>query len=151
MTSPHLFVRPGMDVYSARQDRYVGSVVRVIHDTPSISAGGKAERTGSASARGDAPIVHEEGNVVGHGVERGTRMLGEEMGPVPTMAAGNTGPARQSAGEEYATAVRDLEPDVSHFLVRPGRINLGPLTRTVTIPASAVLSVSMERVVVDWE
>jgi hypothetical protein len=151
MNGPRFAIRRGMDVYSSGQKRYLGSVVRVIHSGSSVSPGGKAERTASAGIGADAPLVHEEGNVTGHADERGTRMLGEEMGPVPTVAAGNTGPTRQSAQREYATDVRDTAPDVSHFLVRPGRINLGPLTRTVRIPSSAVIGISMERIVVDWD
>jgi hypothetical protein len=151
MAGPHFLIRPGMDVYTARQDRYLGTVVGVVHDTASVAPGGKAERTASSRVGSDRPMVHEEGNVTGHAEQRGTRMLGEEMGPVPTMATGNTGPTRQSAGEDYATHVRDIQPDVSHFLVRPGRINFGPLTRALTIPASALVSVSMERIVVNWE
>lgn len=146
-----LFIRPGMDVYSARQDRYIGAVIRVIHGTAAGSGGGQAKAPARGAAPGNASLVHEEGNVAGHGEARGRRMLGEEMGPVPTLGLGNTGPTRQSAGGEYATGVRDGGPDVSHFLVRPGRMNLGPLTRAITIPATAVLSVSLERIVVDWE
>jgi hypothetical protein len=140
-----------MDVYSSGQKRYLGTVIRVVHGEPSGSSGGKAQRTASAGIGGDAPIVHEEGNVTGHADQRGTRMLGEEMGPVPTIAAGNTGPTRQSAQREYATDVHDMAPDVSHFLVRPGRINLGPLTHAVTIPSSAVIGISMVRIVVYWD
>ena len=148
---PRFFIRRGMDVYSVHQDRYLGSVIRVVHDDSSVAPGDKAERTASAGIGSDAPMVHEEGNVTGHAEHRGVRILGEEKGPVPTIASGNTGPNRQSAGEEYATGLRGLQPDVSHFLVRPGRINLGVLTRPLTVPASAVVSISMERIVVDWE
>jgi len=35
--------------------------------------------------------------------------------------------------------------------VRPGRINLGPLTRPLYIPADAVQSISMDRIVVAAE
>jgi hypothetical protein len=222
---PHYFIRPGMDVYNALQDRYLGSVVRVIHNTPTTPADRVRTAAPSSSAhdagttapslsaddvgtvapslsvdgvgtvapgclsrrmsaraqgnspeqpehhqdasttdddaehssdiaehsRGSAPIVHEEGAVTGHAEPRGNRTLGEDLGPVPTARFGNTGPHRQSAGQEYATNVRDLQPDVSHFLVRPGRINLGFLTRPFTVPSSAVLSTSMERIVIDWE
>ena len=151
MTTPAFFIRPGMDVYNHRQDRYLGTVVRVFHGAPQVATGDQAQKTGSAGVGGNAPMVHEEGNVTGHAEARGKRMLGEEMGPVPTIAAGNTGPILQSAGQEYAIGIRDIQPDVSHFTVRPGRINLGPLTPALTISASALVSISMERIVVDWD
>ena len=151
MSGPHLFIRPGMDVYSERQDRYLGCVVRVIRGEPSPAPDDQAQRTGSGSPPGDAPMVHDEGNVTGHAEPAGKRMLGESRGPVPTGQFGNTGPDRQSAGQGYATQVRDTPPDVAYFLVRPGRVNWWFLTPTFSVPISAVRSISMERVVVDWE
>jgi hypothetical protein len=148
---PRFFIRPGMDVYNSRQDRYLGSVVRVVHDTPSIAGGNKAERTASRDVGDSASIVHEEGAVTGHVESRGKRTLGEDLGPVPTARFGNTGPDRQSAGNEYATGIRDLPPDISHIMVRPGRMNFGPFTPTFTVSSSEILSSSMERIVLDWE
>jgi hypothetical protein len=140
-----------MDVYSMGQERYLGSVVRVIHDEPSIAGGDKAQRTGSGDVGGSTSMVHEEGNVTGHANAAGNRMLGESRGPVPSAHLGNTGPERQSAGQEYATGIRDIPPDVAYFLVRPGRMNWGIFTPTFSVPASAVRSIAMERIVVDWE
>jgi hypothetical protein len=151
MSGPNLYIRPGMDVYSTRQDRYLGSVVRVIHGEPSVAPDDKAQRTGSAGPPGDAPMVHEEGNVTGSSEPEGKLALGESRGPVPSGQLGNTGPDRQSAGQGYATRVRDIPPDVAYFLVRPGRVNWWFLTPTFSVPTSAVRSISMERVVVDWE
>jgi hypothetical protein len=129
---PHLYLRLGMDAYNAKQDRYLGTVVGVTHAPSSEPPPGEPEKSGSA----------------GH---RATRMLGEEMGPVPTIALGNTGPLRQSAAEVYGTSIQDLAPDVSHFLLRPGRLNLGPLTSPIEVPVSDILSISMDRIVLDWE
>jgi hypothetical protein len=150
MSQPRgLTIRPGMDVYSADQSEYIGSVVKVWHgEKGNSSDGGKAEQTGSVSpAMPD--LVHEQGATQSPTEYAGPRMLGEEMGPFPTISAGNTGPVTQSAEHGYATAAIHGEPDVIAFAVRPGRINLGPLTPCLHIPVSAVRSVSMERVVLD--
>lgn len=153
-----LRIRPGMDVYSAYQDQYIGSVVgvrrRTERDTGQVVSSPASERGAGARETGSAPeavqgipnLVHEEGasaqpvGYVGH------RQLGEEMGPVPTAEAGNTGPLNQSAQHAYATGA--AEPaSLTAFVVRPGRINLGPLTRPLYIPPAAIHSISMERVV----
>jgi hypothetical protein len=141
-----------MDVYSADQTRYIGSVVAVRRaDQPHSPRGGSAPESGSAdqAAHGNPALVHEEDASVSPNIHRGKRQLGEEMGPFPTLAVGNTGPTNQSASQAYATEPRQAAPDVVSFVVRPGRINLGPLTRPLYIPTSAVRSVSMERVVLD--
>jgi hypothetical protein len=140
-----------MDAYNARQDRYLGTVVGVTHAPSSEPPPGKPEKSGSAGIGSDVALIHEEGHRAGHAGHRATRMLGEEMGPVPTMALGNTGPLRQSAAEVYGTRIQDLAPDVSHFLLRPGRLNLGPLTSPIEVPVSDILSISMDRIVLDWE
>jgi hypothetical protein len=143
-----------MDVYSAYQDQYIGSVVKVWHGDGAPAGqpgpGSSPQETGSAREETQNPhLVHEEGRTVDPTRHVGRQQLGEEMGPFPTMAVGNTGPRRQSAGDHYATEVRDLQPDVLYFAVRPGRLNLGPLTRPLYVPTSAVHSVSMERIVLD--
>lgn len=149
---PRLFIRPGMDVYTADQSRYIGSVVAVRHaDQARSPRRASAAETGSADevAHGNPPLVHEEDAAVSPNIHRGSRQLGEEMGPFPTMGVGNTGPTNQSAGHAYATLAGAGEPDAVSFVVRPGRINLGPLTRPLHVPTSAVRSVSMERVVLN--
>jgi hypothetical protein len=143
-----------MDVYSAYQDQYIGSVVKVWHGDGAAfgtrAAGSSPHETGSTRGQTQNPhLVHEEGRSVDPTRHVGRQQLGEEMGPFPTMEVGNTGPKRQSAGDHYATAVKDLTPDVLYFAVRPGRLNGGPLTRPLYVPTSAVRSVSMERIVLD--
>ncbi len=147
---PRLHIRPGMDVYSAYQNQYLGSVVRVWQGRGAASSAGTPSRdSGNTLAAGNAPMVHEEGNVVGHAEYRGNRVLGEDLGPFPTGAAGNSGPLNQSAGHEFATGRADPLANVRYFAVRPGRINLGLLTRPFYVPTSAIHSLSMERVVLD--
>ncbi len=147
---PRLHIRPGMDVYSAYQNQYLGSVVRVWRGTDAALFAGTPSRDASKSlAAGNAPMVHEEGNVVGHAEHRGNRILGEDLGPFPTSTAGNTGPLNQSAEHEFATGRADPLANVRYFAVRPGRINLGLLTRPFYVPTSAIHSLSMERVVLD--
>jgi hypothetical protein len=144
-------LRPGMDVYSAYQDQYIGSVVRVVRGRDHAQGGTPgdgANPTGSEQGSGNIVLVHEEGAVVGHTENEGSRMLGEEMGPVPTMAGGNTGPDAQSARNAYATRGAPVQ-DVRWLVVRPGRINLGALTPPLYVPAAAIRSISMERIVLD--
>jgi len=152
-------LRPGMDVYSAYQDEYIGSVVRLLLGSAGSGRGtqeGERNPTRSpdpSAAGGAAPsnigLVHEEGAVVGHTENKGSRMLGEEMGPVPTAAGGNSGPLRQSAAHAYATTGEPPLPDVRWLVVRPGRLNLGILTSPLYVPGSAIRSISMERIVLD--
>jgi hypothetical protein len=138
-----------MDVYSADQSRYLGSVIQVWR----AESGGRGPATGEAMATGETalgenpPLDHEEGKSVSPTEHVAERRLGEEMGPFPTIAAGNTGPVEQSASHGYATGREGA--GVVLFAVRPGRINLGPLTPALYIPTTAVRSVSMERVVLD--
>jgi hypothetical protein len=158
-------VRPGMDVYSAYQDEYIGSVVRVVPESapaaegspetgssPTGSSGPSAARVGPPVAGETEPDgigpVHEEGAVIGHIEAQGSEMLGEEMGPVPTIASGNTGPVTQSARHAYATGGEPAQ-DIRWLVVRPGRINLGPLTPPLYVPADAIRSISMERIVLN--
>ncbi len=55
----------------------------------------------------------------------------------------------QSAQADYASGETDDLTSVISFTVRPGRINLGILTRPFYVPSTAITSISMERVVVD--
>lgn len=145
-------IRVGMDVYSAYQDQFIGSVVGVLGidrepESESRVSGGRG--SGSEGVAHNVRLIHEEGGAVGHTDNQGSRMLGEDMGPVPTGPTGNSGPVRQSALHAYATARTTARVDAQILVVRPGRLNLGILTRPWYIPASAVRSISMERVVLD--
>ena len=144
---------PGMDVFTADQTRYIGSVTRVLWKRGNKSAGAGPAQTGSAreDIEGTTGLVHEEGASQSPTEHIGTQMLGEEMGPVPTIQFGNHGPERQSAGQHYATAPHDDDRQAQYLVVRPGRINLGILTPPLWIPINAVRSISMERVVLDVE
>jgi hypothetical protein len=148
-----------MDVYSAYQDQYIGSVVRVWRrEDRSGSAprrGAAGDQTGSSpeyalgAAQSNPNLIHEEGRDVDPTWFVGSKQLGEELGPFPTMPVGNTGPIKQSASQNYATEPGDELANVAYFAVRPGRINLGPLTRLLYVPTAAVISVSMDRIVLD--
>lgn len=159
-SSPRLPIRCGMDVYNVYQNRYLGSVVRVWQRSGEQLGPEKraaiAQETGPRSSgmqgtptHGVPPLTHEEGQAADPTSHQGTRQLGEELGPFPTIGVGNRGPINQSAAHSYATERDDPLANVHVFAVRPGRINLGPLTSSIYIPVSAVCSVSMERVVVD--
>lgn len=146
-------IRPRMDVFSAYQNQYIGSVVAVMQRTDD-SVG--AQDSGSNPTRSEprlnsVSLVHEEGNVAGQAEHRGERRLGEDMGPVPTSGYGNTGPITQSASRAYATHPEDVSKAILYLVIRPGRLNLGPLTRPVYIPWSAVGSISMDRVVLGMQ
>src|SRR5579872_556838 len=140
-----LRIRPGMDVWDAFQEHYLGSVIQVRHGTAPTSGGARAveKETGVESQ----PLVHEEGQVAEHAGSQGNRQNGESMGPFPTAPLGNHGPQSQSAEADYATRQTDNLTSVISFTVRPGRINLGIFTRPFYVPSTAVHSVSMERVV----
>ncbi|HEX6508587.1 MAG TPA: hypothetical protein VF221_13240 [Chloroflexota bacterium] len=144
-----LRIRAGMDVYNSYQNRYLGSVVRVWRGTSPAGSGARAaEKEGTIQS---TPLTHEEGHVAQHAGSQGKRILGEELGPVPTIGLGNTGPMAQSAESDYATRDDDSLSDVIYFAVRPGRINLGILTPSFYVPSDAVESLSMERVVLAVE
>lgn len=140
-----LRVRKGMDVWDAYQEHFLGSVIGVRRGTPATSGG--ARRVEKEDTVHSHPLVHEEGHVGGHASHQGNRQNGEAMGPFPTASIGNHGPTRQSAAADYATGRSDDLTDVIAFVVRPGRLNLGILTRPFYVPSTAVHSVSMERVV----
>jgi hypothetical protein len=142
-----LRIRAGMDVWDAYQEHYLGSVIRVwrgpLPDT------GRARRTEKEDTVESRPLVHEEGQAEDHATSQGRRQNGEAMGPFPTVSAGNHGPVTQSAGADYATDQCDERTNVISFAVRPGRLNLGILTRPFYVPTTAVHSISMERIVLD--
>jgi hypothetical protein len=140
-----LRIHVGMDVWDAYQEHYIGSVVRVWRGSKSTPRGARqVEKEDTVQSH---PLVHEEGRVASHAADQGRREHGEAMGPFPTVDVGNHGPISQSADADYATG-RSLEGvDVVSFAVRPGRLNLGFLTRPFYIPSAAVLSISMERIV----
>lgn len=145
--------RPGLDVFTADQKQYIGTVTRVLWGPRDGSIGAGAEETGSSSSavEGNPELVHEEQAQESPTAHLGERRLGEEMGPVPTIALGNTGPEEQSAEQHYATELHGPDRKAEYLVVRPGRINLGILTPPLWVPVAAVRSVSMERVVLDVE
>lgn len=140
-----LRIRAGMDVWDAYQEHYIGSVIHVWRGPlPTTKGARRAEKEDAVESH---PLVHEGGHVAAHATSQGTRQNGEAMGPFPTMSAGNGGPAAQSAHADYATGQSDERTNVISFAVRPGRLNLGILTRPLYIPSTAVHSISMERIV----
>lgn len=144
-----LRIRPGMGVWDAWQEHFLGSVIRVQYGTPPIPEGAReVEKEAGVESH---PLVHEEGQIVTHAGSQGNRQNGESMGPFPTARLGNHGPQTQSAEADYATHQFDDLTSVISFTVRPGRINLGIFTRPFYVPSTAVHSISMERVVVDVE
>lgn len=133
---PPLPIRRGMDVYSADQNRYLGTVVRVWRGSTPTHAQTQSGEYAAEQVRED---------VAKH-------VLGEELGPFPTGSVGNLGPKHQAANRYYATTPRDLQPGVIFFAVRlsrPGMLNL--LAPKIFIPTSAILSISMERIIVDMQ
>ncbi len=142
-------IRRGMDVFSIYQNQYIGAVIEV--RTAGLFTGGiqAGRETEPAFALRTPSLAHEEGASISPTEYAGTKRLGEEMGPFPTAAVGNTGPAHQSAAREYATEPGQTLDEIAWFTVRPGRLNLGPFTRPLWIPVSAIRSISMERIVLD--
>lgn len=131
-------IRRGMDVYSAYQNQYLGSVIKVKH--------GACHRPGAAEPHTTQRVEQPTHD------HTARRSLGEDLGPFPTRAVGNTGPAQQAAGQHYATMRRDALPEVVYFVVRisrPGVLN--PFGQKLYIPVSAILSLSMERIVVNMQ
>jgi sporulation protein YlmC with PRC-barrel domain len=125
--APRLTIRRGMDVYDTDQSSYIGSVIDVVR------AAGHAVRARDA---GPKPEKTNDGHV-----------LGEELGPFPTIAAGNSGPVNQSAAHGYATGNHDTNAEVTAIVVRPGHRN--PLARPLHIPFEAVRSIAMDRLILD--
>lgn len=150
VTAVPLRIRPGMDVFSAYQNQYIGTVIKVWPGKPAPSGTGNPARETVATmeaVQGNPPLRAEGGASVSPTAHVGSKTLGEELGPFPTEELGNDGPINQSAAQGYGT--RGSEPDIVLFAVRPGRINLGPLTPPLYIPTAAVRSISMARVVLD--
>ena len=150
-SAPQLAIWPGMDVYSAYQDQYIGIVVAVWarpitqSKSPDERRVGRTDSTGQAAGR-TAHLVQEEGDRASPLKHARSQQSGEEMGPFPTIEVGNAGPINQSASHDYAIVPLEDE-GIVWFAVRPGRWN--PFARALCLPTSAVRSVSMERIVVD--
>jgi hypothetical protein len=144
-----LTIRPGMDVFNRDGSHYIGAVVRVARGPAAPHTGSGPVETGTSGqvVSGNPQLVHEEGQTVDPTRHIGEHRLGEEMGPVPTIALGNSGPENQSAERHYATATRADLGEVQSFAVRPGRINLGILTPLIWVLADSVRAISMERIV----
>lgn len=151
---PPLHIRRGMDVYSSFQNQYIGQVIKVwyggvLERSDTGDGESKARESGSStdSATQNPGLQHEGGGSTDPTRVIGRRITGEEEGPRPTASLGNTGPRNQSAGRAYATDARDRFEGVVYFSVRPGALN--PFARCMYVPTAAVMSMSMERVVLD--
>jgi hypothetical protein len=142
-----------MDVFNCDGSRYIGSVVRVRRGGRTRDRGGGPVETGSSphATQGNPELVHEEGHTVDPTRHLSEHTLGEEMGPVPSIALGNDGPLSQSARQQYATEPHGDLDDVLAFAVRPGRLNLGFLSPVRWVPAERVRSLSMDRIILDVE
>jgi len=125
--SPRLTIRRGMDVYDVDQTEYIGSVIDVI--------------AGEASANDRAA------NSPSGGSSNSGHVFGEELGPFPTIGAGNTGPDSQSKARSYGTRHGGSVEHVTGVVVRPGRRN--PLAHPLYIPLDAVRSIAMDRLILD--
>lgn len=149
MADNALHIRQGMDVYGPYQNEYIGTVVAVVRSGERQEAGAGPVETGSSreAVQGNPELVHEEGATVSPTPIIERPRLGEEIGPVPTIALGNTGPIEQSASHHYGTEPVHGGGEVTHFAVRPGRINLGVLTPPFWVSVEDVRSISMERIV----
>lgn len=149
--SPPFPIRRGMDVFSAYQNQYLGTVVKVAY----TGSRARGEQAGAETTRehliGTPELVHEQGATVSPTAGAGSKKSGEEMGPFPTISAGNAGPINQSAAHAYATDPDQTYQGVAWLAVRPGRINLGPLTAPFYVPVTAIRSISLERIVLDVE
>jgi len=156
MKRPPLRIRRGMDVYSAYQNQYLGTVIEVqvaADGVPSaVERGSTPQQTQSHDAAahpGSTAHVEQDTKVATHDVPA-KRILGEDLGPFPTGSAGNTGPHRQAAGQYYATTPRDQAPGIVTFVVGPAGIaRLNPFARKLYVPTSAVQNISMERIILD--
>jgi hypothetical protein len=150
-------IRHGMDVYSAYQDHYLGTVVGVWHsavvEPDPADRGATPEQTQSVghSAEGGSTLQVEEDHSQHTHEATASRTLGEDLGPFPTRRAGNTGPTHQAAGQHYATTPRHTQRGVVYFAVRtirPGSL-LNLVAPRLYIPTTAILSISMERIVLN--
>lgn len=113
-------IRPGMDVFSF-DNQYLGSVLRVI----------PGRWVGATEA-------------VSAGARQSSIVLGELLGPAPTLPIGNRAPVRQSARQDYR-----IQPDGA-TPIGSGVILVGRwwgLVDRREVPLAEVLNVSLERVV----
>jgi hypothetical protein len=143
-------LRPGMDVFDSDQSTCIGTVIAVVVAPRTKGDGGPgagSNRSWSEQAPPEERIQHEENSSTSTLKHAGSKKLGEEIGPVPTIGSGNSGPVRQSADSGYATRPSRPIDAVEWLIVRPGRINLGRLTPPLFVPPSAIESISMERIV----
>jgi hypothetical protein len=123
-----------MDVYSAYQDQYLGTVVKVWCGPTSAIAASTAIGPPSLA---DPPLAGFAG-------------VGEALGPAPTGLVGNRGPRQQSSVNRYATGSgvgpAAAPPDVLAFTVWASPLGF---LRPLHVPAAAVRSVSMDRIILD--
>lgn len=114
-------IRPAMDVYTL-DNVYLGTVLKVI----------------------PGPMAPDDGPEVGPDARQSSQVSGELLGPMPTQYLGNRGPTSQSARARYA-----ITPDIRRPIGR-GALEVGKFFGLVgrrTIPLDAVLTVSLERVI----
>lgn len=115
-------IRPWMDVYTI-DGEWLGAVLRVHPGDTSDSTSG-------------APFAPHE---------PASQPDGESIGPMPTQRYGNSGPARQSPAQHYATDRIDtpsIGTDAQLFIGK-----YFGLTERRTIPLDAVQTVAMERII----
>jgi hypothetical protein len=147
--SKRLPIRLGMDVHSAYQDQYLGSIVEVLYGPPSTQRSGTNGRpTGDASyaLTSQPELIIEEKTTVSPTSTVTTHVDGESLGPSPTASAGNSGPRIQSAANGYATRARVPPREVVAFAVRASLLDF---LHPFYVPIGAVRSLSMEHVVLD--
>lgn len=121
MTFDQRDIRPPLDVYTL-DNVYLGSVLRVMPEPAAVLDQRSPDR-----ARHEPDAVD-----------------GERLGPAPTQAAGNRGPGVQAARARYGITA-DSTP-----LLGNGAFVIGKWWGIIgrqTIPVDAVLTVSLERVI----
>lgn len=117
-------IRTSMDVYTL-DNYYLGSILRI-----------KRGRTNPPRAR------------VPETARQSSETNGEMLGPMPTASIGNPGPRNQSAQREYATT-----PSTDRS-IGDGSLTVGKWWGLVDrrhVPIDAILSVSLERIVLSWK
>ncbi len=124
---PRVTIRRGMDVYDTDQTEYIGSVIEVVSGDRQAIGANTAPPPAASSKNG--------------------HVFGEELGPFPTIAVGNTGPDSQSKARSYGTRHGGAVENVTGVVVRPGRRN--PLARPLYIPFDAIRSIAMDRLILD--
>ena len=118
----HRDIRPSMDVYT-RDDAYLGTVLAVVP--------------------GPVAVTEER---VPEGARQSSAVNGELLGPMPTGTIGNPGPTTQSARALYGVGAGRARP------IGRGAIVVGKwwgLISRRAIPLDAVLTVSLERVILE--